>query len=516
MYKITFILSLCLSSLFAQSTQPNILYIMSDDHSAAAIGAYATTLKGYVDTPNMDRLAKEGALFTNVHCTNSLCAPSRSAILTGLYGHKNGVVTLREDLNTKNTATVPGQLKKAGYTTAIIGKWHIHGDNMYGFDHYEITTSQGSYFNPGLGTAEGKNSYQGYSSDVYTDVSINWLKQRDKTKPFMLMTHYKAAHGPWEFAPRHKELFKDVTIPEPPTLFDDYATRDPNGVPKKQSRIHNKGSKMSLSFWFENGKKGQSGEWPTGTEKFTGSDIEIAKQTYQKYIKDYLRCVKGIDEGIGRLLDYLEAEGELDNTIIIYTSDQGMYIGEHGFFDKRLGLKPAVKMPLIIRYPKTIEAGTKINEMVNNVDFAESLIDMGNGEIPSSMQGFSFWDLVQGKEENWPRKQTIYTFYSSGTPKHYGLITKDYKILKYLDKTGNPIGMDLFDRHADPNETNNLAKNPEYKSIISQLEASLKEEMLAIDMTNDHLPGKFKPAHEKEPKVKKTKKAKKDKQTALN
>ena len=314
-------------SIFAREKKPNILYIMADDHSAAAIGAYATTLKGFVQTPNIDRLAKEGALFTNVHCTNSLCAPSRSSIITGLYSHKCGVFTLREDLNTGDIPTVPKVLQAGGYNTAVIGKWHIHGDNMHGFDHYAITRSQGAYFNPGLGTLNGaKISRQGYVSDVYTDLSIEWLEKRDKTKPFMLMTHYKAAHGPWEYAPRHAKLFADVTIPEPPTLFDDYSNRTPGGVDQTRARINRAADDpMSLSLWFQKGKKGKSGQWPTGNIDLSGlSDKEITQKVYQKYIKDYMRCVKGIDEGVGKLLAYLEKSGELDNTIIIYTSDQGM------------------------------------------------------------------------------------------------------------------------------------------------------------------------------------------------
>lgn len=269
------------------------------------------------------------------------------------------------------------------------------------------------------------------------------------------MTHYKAAHGPWEYAKRHADLYKDVTIPEPETLYDDYANRDENGVGTFQSRIHKSDDhKMSLSYWFQHGKKGASGEWPTGNIDLTGLNAkEKTAAAYQKYIKDYLRVVKGIDEGVGRLLDYLEAQGELDNTIIIYTSDQGMYVGEHGFFDKRLGLNEAVKMPLIIRYPKTIKGGTQVDEIINNVDFAETFIEMANAEIPEEMQGYSFWDLVQGKNKKaWPREQSFYGFYSNGVPKHYGLITKEYKLLKYIGKEGNLLGMDFFDRINDKNE----------------------------------------------------------------
>ena len=507
LFSIAFLMCL---SVFAQKKAPNILFIMSDDHSAETIGIYASTLKDYVQTPNLDRLAKEGATFNNVQCTNSLCAPSRATIITGKYSHKSGVYTLREDLNTIDMPTVPKILQTKGYQTAVIGKWHVHGDNMHGFDHYAVTKSQGSYWNPSLGTKSGeKLRKEGYVTDVYTDHSIDWLEQRDKEKPFFLMTHYKAAHGPWEYAKRHADLYKDVTIPEPETLYDDYANRDEDGVGTFQSRIHKSDDdKMSLSFWFQHGKKGASGTWPTGNIDLTGlNSKEKTAAAYQKYIKDYLRVVKGIDEGVGRLLDYLEEQGELDNTIIMYTSDQGMYIGEHGFFDKRLGLNEAVKMPLIIRYPKTIKAGTQVDELINNVDYAETFIEMANAEIPEEMQGYSFWDLVQGKnKKEWPREQSFYGFYSNGIPKHYGLITKEYKLLKYIGKDGNLLGMDFFDRINDKNEMESQVSNPEYASALKEMELKLAQELEAIDMEENLLPGNLPVKVNKTKKKDKTKK----------
>jgi len=506
----TFLIGL---SVFAQEKAPNILFIMSDDHSAETIGVYASTLKEFVQTPNIDRLANEGAIFNNVQCTNSLCAPSRATIITGKYSHKSGVYTLREDLNTAEMPSVPKVLQKKGYQTAVIGKWHIHGDNLHGFDHYAITRSQGSYWNPSLGTKSGeKLRKEGYVTDVYTDHSIDWLKQRDTSKPFFLMTHYKAAHGPWEYAKRHADMYKDVTIPEPPTLYDDYKNRDENGVGTFQSRVHkNDEDKMSLSFWFQHGKKGVSGKWPTGNIDLKGlSEKEKTAVTYQKYIKDYLRVVKGIDEGVGRLLAYLEEMGELDNTIIIYTSDQGMYVGEHGFFDKRLGLNEAMKMPFIMRYPKKIKAGTQIDQIINNVDFAETFIEMGGAEIPEEMQGFSFWNLAQGKKvKQWPRKQSFYGFYSNGVPKHYGLMTKNYKLLKYIGKEGNLLGLDLFDHNKDKHELFSQAKNPEYAKILAEMEVRLAEEIKTIELPNELLPGNKLAV--KNEKVKKDKSKKKDK-----
>lgn len=473
--------------------QPNILYIMADDHSAATIGAYATHLKGVVQTPNIDRLAKEGARFTNVQCVNALCAPSRASIITGLYSHQHGVYTLREDLNTAEIPSVAKLLKGSGYQTAVFGKWHVHGDNLHGYDDYAVSKSQGSYFNPRLGGPDGKKVQgEGYASDFYTQLSLDWLDKRDKEKPFFLMTHFKAVHGPWEYAARHKDLYKDTVMPEPPTLLDDYANRDPSGVANTTMRVHKAGSKSALSTWFQTNKKGKPGKWPTGQLQipYGLSDREITKLVYQKYIKDYLRCVKGVDEGVGRLLKKLEDEGILDNTVVVYTSDQGMYVGEHGFFDKRLGLNPALQMPLIIRYPKSVKQGVVLDELINNVDYAETLLDMGGVKVPDSMQGKSFWPLTTGTG-GWDRTRSIYTFYSNGVPKHYGIVTKEYKLLKYMGRTGELLGVDLFDRKKDPDELQSLAKNPEYAAVLENMESELAEEIQSIGLAANQLPGKF-------------------------
>jgi arylsulfatase A-like enzyme len=484
-------LSLILSPhAFSQDTRPNILYIMADDHAVEAIGAYATHLKGYVDTPNIDALAKQGALFTNVHAVNALCAPSRATIITGLYSHKHGVYTLREELDTSKHKSVAQVLQNDGYQTAVIGKWHVPGDNLHGYDYFAITHSQGSYQNPTLNaTGNKKVKLKGYVSDAYTDHQIDWLNQRDKNKPFFLMAHHKAVHGPWEYPKRHEDLYKDITIPEPETLFDDYKGRVDGGVNATQSRIHQADSKGSLSLWLSTNKKGKKGVWATGQLDIKGkTDEEITKATYQKYMKDYLRAVKGVDDNVGRLIEYLKAEGILENTIVIYTSDQGMYLGEHGFFDKRLGLNPAVQMPFVVRYPQSIKAGTVVDEMVNNVDFAETLISMGEAEVPAEMQGYSFWDLAQGKAAKWPREQTVYTWYSSSVTKHYGIINKDYRLLKYFNKKGDALGIDLYHRHNDKAEINNLANNPEYAEIVTKLEKNLAEEAKSIGLTQDLMP----------------------------
>lgn len=488
----TIVLFITSMALQASEVRPNIVFIMADDHAVEAIGAYTTHLKGYVDTPNIDALAEQGALFTNVHAVNALCAPSRASIITGLYSHTHGVYTLREELDTTKHTSVAQALQDEGYQTAVIGKWHVPGNSLQGFDYYAVTHSQGSYQNPTLTTKnKQKVKLTGYVSDAYTDHQINWLSKRDKNKPFFLMAHHKAVHGPWEYPKRHENLYKDIFIPEPATLFDDYEGRVDGGVNSKQSRIHNDGSKHSLSLWLSTNKKGKKGVWPTGQLKnLEGkTDKEITKITYQKYIKDYLRAVKGVDDNVGRLISYLKEEGILENTIVIYTSDQGMYLGEHGFFDKRLGLNPAVQMPFIVRYPKSVKAGTVVDDIINNVDFAETLLSMADAKIPNSMQGYSFWDLAQGKETDWPRKQSIYTWYSSSVAKHYGVINKDYRLLKYINRQGDVLGIDLYDRNKDKDEINNLANNPEYAEILTNLEHNLVDEIDNIKLSKEFMPG---------------------------
>ncbi|MCD6355517.1 MAG: sulfatase [Prolixibacteraceae bacterium] len=463
---------------------------MADDHSEVAVGAYNSFLKKYVQTPNIDKLAKEGALLTNCVCTNSLCAPSRASILTGKYSHKSGVYTLRECLDTKTMQTLPVVMKKGGYQTAVVGKWHINGDNLYGFDFYAVTHSQGAYINPAYATKEGKIHKEGHSSNAITDISLEWLKNRKKDKPFMLMTHFKSVHGPWQFAERFKEMYQNQTIPEPPNLFDAYKNRSPQGVPKKSGRIFQPNNNNSLVARFSGNKKGKKVDWATGNFDFSGmTDEEKTKAAYQKYIKDYLRCVKGIDEGVGRLIEYLEQNGLLENTVIIYTSDQGMYLGEHGFYDKRLGLEEALKMPFIIRYPKKIKPGQIINELVNNVDYPETIIDFAGLEIPEEMQGFSFKPILTGENTNPIREASFYQFYSNGCPLHFGVRTKDYKLLKYVGKDGKVSGIDLYDLKKDKWEMINQAHNPDYKEVLAYMEKQLTKEIETIGIKPYQMPG---------------------------
>ena len=470
--------------------KPNILYIMSDDHSAAAVGVYESHLKDYVSTPNIDKLAKEGAFLTNVVCNNALCVPSRASIITGKYSHQNGVYTLRESLNTTDMPTLPKVMQKGGYQTAVVGKWHLKGDNLQGFDYYAITRGQGSYFNPTYETREGEISKEGHSSDAITDMSLEWLEKRDKDKPFMLLTHYKSAHGLWEFAPRYKDMYANESLPEPPNLFDNFENRDPAGVGQKTAVMYQEDNPGALAVRFSGYNNGIKKDWPTGNFDFTGkTNDEKVKLAYQKYIKEYLRCVKGIDDGVGRILAYLEEIGELDNTVIIYTSDQGMYLGEHGFYDKRLALEEALRMPFVIRYPKAIKAGQKIDALVNNVDFPETIIDFAGLEIPAEMQGFSFKGIVTGKDKTPIREASFYQFYSSGCPPHFGIRTKNYKLLKYVDTEGKVAGMDIYDIRKDPWEMKNVANDKKYKKRRAELEALLAQEIKTVGIKPGQFPG---------------------------
>ena len=483
---------LLLAAQAGAADRPNVLFIMSDDQSRDFIGAYDGWISDTVSTPHIDRLATEGARLDNAFCSNALCAPSRATIVTGQYSHKHGVYTLREDLNTKNLPTSASVLQDAGYQTAVVGKWHIHGDNKYGFDYYAVTHSQGSYTNPSLATPEGKLQVKGHSSDAYTDVSLKWLESRDKTRPFFLMHHFKAAHGPWEYNPKYKDLYADEVIPEPETLFDDYANRDPAGVPMKRSRIHTDGNPMDLSLWMSSNKKGKKGDWPTGKLNLEGlNDREIKQATYQKYVKDYMRCVKGIDDNVGRLLAYLEAEGILDNTIVIYTADQGFYVGEHGFFDKRLGLEEGMRMPLLVRYPKSIPAGTVVEDLVSNVDYPSTIIDYAGLDVPDTMQGHSFRAHMEGRPADYTREACFYGFYSSSTPKHYGVRTAGYKLLKYASKDGSIIGADLFDLSKDSHEMNSVINDPEYASVLASMEKQLAAKLIEIEIEPNQLPGMY-------------------------
>lgn len=472
--------------------RPNILYIMSDDHTTNAISAYGSRLKNIAPTPNIDRIATEGVLLENTFCTNSICTPSRAVIMTGQYSNLNGVKTLDDDFD-KDRENVAKLLQKSGYETAMIGKWHLHTEPT-GFDYYNVLPGQGKYNNPILKEKgkpwkdhkKGGERYEGYVTDVITDQSIKWLDNRDKTKPFFLMSHHKAPHGLWEFAERHKDLFNDVKIPEPESLYDD----------KNHGPLHHDkyGSSISSRYPTRNMlAQVTTGKWPTGNISVEGMSYkEQVSAAYQKYLKDYLRTVAAIDENVGRMLDYLDENGLTENTIVIYTSDQGQFLGEHDYFDKRWMYEESLRMPFLMRYPKEIKPNQKNADMTLNVDFAPTFLDYAGVEPPEYMQGNSFRENLKGNTAADWRTSMYYRYWMHMAhhynPGHYGIRTEDYKLIFFyglpLDAT-NKTSKDefhkipttphweLYDLKKDPNEMNNVYEDEAYGEIAKQLKTDL-------------------------------------------
>lgn len=477
--------------------KPNIIYIMSDDHATNAISAYGSRLAGVAPTPNIDRLAKEGVILSNCFATNSICTPSRASILTGQYSHVNGVRTLKDDLD-PGKEHVAHLMQNAGYQTAMIGKWHLHTEPQ-GFDYWQVLPEQGLYFNP-VFKAQGLDEttdfkqratkgYEGYVTDVITDLSLDWLKQQDKDQPFLLMMHHKAPHALWEYHPRYEHLFDGVKIPEPESLFEDKTHRS-EATRNRENNLVRLGKRMSGQMKISTVH--DYDEWPTGKLDVQGlSEKELVKATYQKYLKDYLRVIASVDESVGRILHYLEETGLAENTIVIYTADQGMFLGEHQYLDKRWIFDESIRMPFLVRYPKGLPVNQKREELVSNVDFAPTLLDFIGEERPEWMQGRSFKSVLEGAApEDW--KQAIYYRYwmhRDMTPAHYGIRTKDFKLVFYyamnldtksFDHPDSEPGWELYDLRKDPLEMHNEYDNPAYKGVIEDLKQQLDSLKTAI------------------------------------
>ena len=457
-------LSLSAVAAFAADGRPNILYIMSDDHSFQTIGVYASVLKDYVKTPNIDRIANEGVKMENCFVTNSISTPSRAAILTGQYSHHNQVYTLADELPAGHPSMAK-ELQKNGYQTAIVGKWHI-GTQPEGFDFYSVMPGQGKYENPGFMESglpfDVKHAVRtkGYCTDVITDKCIDWMEQTDKNKPFFLMCHFKAPHTPFTPAERHKDLYKGVVFPEPDNLYENLDSR-----PILKS-VHNKIS----------GGRFANKELPKE---------DRVKDAYQEYIRTYLSCIAGIDENVGRLLDYLEKNGQLNNTIIVYTSDQGFYMGEHGWFDKRFMYEESMRTPLIMRLPKGFDRRGDITEMVQNIDYAPTFLELAGVEIPSDIQGVSLVPLLKGKQpENW-RKALYYHFYEYPAEhmvkRHYGVRTDPYKLIHFYNDID---AWELYDLEKDPAEMHNVINDPAYSEVLADMQAELKKLQIQYNDTD--------------------------------
>ena len=458
--------ALPLNLLFAQKSEkrPNVLFIMSDDHTSQAVSAYDGILKDVCPTPNIDRIANEGVLFKNCFVTNSICTPSRAAIYTGMYSHINGVYKFT-GLD-QSQPTLPKMMREAGYQTAFVGKYHLH-TNPVGLDYWSILPGQGRYHKPqfvemGDESPDGwvmqgkRTDYEGHSSDVIADKVLDYLQnKRSEDKPFMFFCHFKAPHDTWEFAERYRSFLEDVEIPEPSTLFDDYEGR--SDMLKKQLQYIG-------SAW------GNHTNFEEETAHLEG--VEKKKMQYQLYMKKYLRCVKGVDDNVGRILDYLDESGLAENTIVMYTGDQGFFLGEHGLYDKRIMYEEALRIPLLVRWPGEIKPGGRIDGMALNVDFAPTILEATGAKKSPDMQGRSFLPLLMGTTpEDW-RKSMYYRYYYSHfeTEPHFGVRTDTHKLI-HFDRIDQ---WELYDLVNDPREINNLYNDPSYTSLVKKLKRELK------------------------------------------
>jgi arylsulfatase A-like enzyme len=435
--------------------RPNILCIMSDDHAANAMSCYGSKIN---ETPHMDRIAADGMRLDNCFCTNSICTPSRATILTGQYSHVNGVYTLRDELDGSRD-NVAKMLQRAGYQTAVIGKWHLYSDPT-GYDYWIVLPGQGLYHNPLFIEMDvGERTIEGYATDLIADMSIDWLRDRDREKPFFLLCHHKAPHRPWEPDEKHAAMYEGIDVPEPDSLFDDYRHRS-------QAAAHEGDLKRPI---------------PPGLK---GNDLR--QWAYQIYIKDYLRCVASIDDNVGKLLDYLDEEGLTDNTVVIYTSDQGMFLGEHGYYDKRFMYEESLQMPFLVRYPPEIEPGTVNDDIVLNNDFAPLFLDYAGVDAPPEMQGRSFRSVLAGDTPHDWQTSLYYRYWMHlahhHVPAHYGVRTKGYKLIYYYGEALGRNGAvdepteperELFDLVKDPCEMNNVYGDPAYADTVRELKTEL-------------------------------------------
>ena len=509
MIKTLYIISLCIFCLHsAMGKKPNILYIMSDDHAAHGISAYGGRLAQIAPTPNLDRLAKEGALFKNTFCTNSICSPSRACILTGQYNHTNGAV----DLSGK---VLPGkqmlaiEMGKAGYETAMIGKWHLKVEPK-DFNYYCVLPGQGKYHGPSFRIRGekpwGKNLIEfpeKHSTDAITDLTLDWLKKRKEDKPFFLMHHYKAPHDYFENAARYENYLADIDIPEPSTLwrrdpkFGSLATRGANDelIPHIGTSIGNRNPRRSyLRDLPERFPK----EFPKNYDPKNFTDEENTRFAYNAYLKKFLRCVKGIDDNLGRLFTHLETSGQMDNTLIVYTADQGFMLGEHDYQDKRWMYEESMRMPLMIRFPKSIQSGQKFDSIIENVDFAPTLLDFAGASTPKSVQGRSFKSILETGEEKKEWKKAAYYRYwmhmaHHDNPAHIGMRTKHYKLIyfygcNYQGEYQTPAGWELYDMKKDPQETKNIYDDPKNAKLVSSLKNWMAKLRKKVGDDGSHYP----------------------------
>lgn len=495
--------SFCFSLLFSlagiAAERPNIVFIFTDDHAPHAIGAYDGIYKPLNPTPNIDKLARQGMLFQNSFCTNSICGPSRAVIQTGKHSHLNGFMQNGNRFD-GSQQTFPKLLQKSGYQTAMIGKWHL-GTDPQGFDYWDVLPGQGMYYNPFMLSKDGRRKVPGYCTDIVTDLALDWLKENSESeKPFMLMCQHKAPHRTWMPALRHLNLYDDIEVPTPSTLFDKFEDNasparhqeleidrhmnlvydlfvDPyEGWDPKEGKSLDRSGFRNLKTMTPKQRKAWDAAYGPKNEAFLKAKLtgrELVKWKYQRYIKNYLRCVKGVDESVGKILKYLDDAGLSENTIVIYSSDQGFYLGDHGWYDKRWMYEESLKMPLIVKWPGVTKPGSVNKNLVQNLDYAETFLDIAKTEIPDDMQGVSMVPLLKGKTPSDWRKSIYYHYYEFPSvhmvAKQFGIRSERYKLIRFYQFDE----WEFYDLEKDPKELTNQYNNPEYQSEIARMKKEL-------------------------------------------
>jgi len=497
------VLVMTLTCVRAADQRPNILFIFTDDHAPHAIGAYQGWLKDVAPTPNIDALAASGMLFENSFCTNSICGPSRAVIQTGKHSHKNGFMNNGNSFDW-NQQTFPKLLQKAGYRTAIYGKSHLKGEPQ-GYDDWKVLPGQGLYYNPDFFTKDGKITVEGYCTDIVTDMAVDWLKEgraEGGDKPFMLMVQHKAPHRNWMPAMRHLDMWADEDLPEPDTLFDKWQDNAPPArhqeleIDRHMDLNYDLFVDLTADFKGEPTQKRQDKSAWNNLKRMTPEQTktwrdaygprdaafhaanlkgdDLVRWKYQRYAKNYLRCIKGVDESVGRLRDTLEELGLDDNTIVIYSSDQGFYIGDHGWYDKRWMYEESLKMPLIVNWPG-VTKGTRNTDLVQNLDYAETFLEIAGADIPDDMQGSSLVPLLKGETPDDWRESIYYHYYEYPSvhmvPRQNGIRTDRYKLIQFYE-----FGeWEFYDLETDPEELVNLYNDPAYADQIAATKEQLEE-----------------------------------------
>ena len=475
--------------------RPNIVFIFSDDHATQAISAYGSRIN---QTPNIDRIANEGAIFLNSFCTNSICAPSRAVVLTGKHSHINGKIDNgAADPFDMSQPTFNKMLQSAGYQTAMIGKWHLRSDPE-GFDFWKVLPGQGHYYNPDFRTPAGDERIEGYVTDIVTDLSLDWLQNgRNEEQPFLLMCQHKAPHRNWMPGPDHLMTYEGIDIPEPPTLMDDYSGRaSPAGDQEMSIRDHMQpaydlkikpenpevpGDIGNLARTYDRMTDAQKADWNAAYDPRNAAfhaanpqGDDLVRWYYQRYIKDYLRCIAGIDDSIGRVLDYLDESGLAENTLVIYSSDQGFYLGEHGWYDKRWMYEESLEMPFVARWPGRIPAGTRVTQLIQNIDYAPTFLELAGEPVPADIQGNSLLGLMAGESPSDWRESIYYHYYEYPEPHHvaphYGVRTDRHKLIYYYETEE----WELFDLVDDPQEMRSVYDAPERAELVATLKAELR------------------------------------------